>query len=77
MAVMDGEKDRRTGRLMVGAAGGVAAGIAASVLDAPALGAPLTVGSLIALIYAVHAYGRSGPDRHDRRRRRRSPRTSG
>lgn len=76
MTVTRHPNERRLDTLLIGAAAGVIAGIAASVLDAPGLGAPLTVGSLLALIYAVHAYGRSGPDRQRHRRRRRSPPTS-
>ncbi len=58
--------------LLVLAAAGVAAGVALSVLKLPEVAAPLTVGSLVTLIYAVHAFGRSGPDRTRSRRRRRA-----
>jgi hypothetical protein len=62
-------------RLLLGGAAGVVVGIAASVLEAPALGGPITVGSLALLAYAVHALGRTGtdPSRSSSRRRRRAP----
>ena len=65
-------REQRTRSLLALAASGVAAGIALSVLKAPELSAPLTVGSLVTLIYAVHAFGRSGPDHARPRRRRRA-----
>lgn len=58
--------------LLVLAGSGVAAGIALGVLGLPEIAGPLTVGALIALIYAVHAFGRSGPERRSARRRRRT-----
>ncbi len=72
MTVDDPHREPRMRSLLVLAAAGVAAGIALSVLKLPELAAPLTVGALVTLIYAVHAFGRSGPDRTRPRRRRRA-----
>lgn len=48
--------------LLAVAATSVAVGIALSVSGSHGLGAWVTVGGLVLLVYALHRLGRSGPD---------------
>lgn len=53
---------RATGISMLAGAGAAAVGIAVSMFGLETLGAALTLGGILLLGWALHAFGRSGAD---------------
>lgn len=67
----DARADASTSTLLRVTATTALAGIALCVAEQPAVGGWVVVASLVAMLIALHRFGRSGADAPERRRKRR------